>query len=164
MRLKASPNTRDSTSGQFTAKHSQHGTPEYVAWDHMKSRCTNPGHKQYESYGGRGITVCDRWADFAAFYEDMGPRPTELHTLDRRDNDRGYSKENCRWATRTEQNRNHRANRMISYQGKTQCVAAWAQELGVADSVIRVRLARGWDTERILTTRRREYPAQITRP
>jgi len=87
--------------------HGHYGTPEYRAWDAMKQRCTNPKAAGYDGYGGAGITVCDRWFySFENFYADMGDRPTPQHSLDRIDGFRGYSPENCRWATRSEQQKN----------------------------------------------------------
>lgn len=145
-------------SGRFKEKHGDYGSPEYAAWNHMKARCGNPKHRQYADYGGRGIQVIPRWIDYNAFLEDMGRRPSKNHSLDRRDNKLGYFKENCRWATTKEQNRNNRRNRLLTHNGKTQCIVAWAEEIGVAHSVIQCRISRGWTTERALSTRRREYP------
>ena len=81
-------------------------SPEYMAWQHMRGRCMNPKSKDYPYYGGRGITVAARWEKFENFLTDMGRRPTPKHTLDRKNGDLGYSKQNCRWATRQEQARN----------------------------------------------------------
>lgn len=87
-------------------------TSEYLAWCSMRQRCLTKTHKQYPEYGGRGITICQSWLDsFNSFYEDMGPRPSDKHSIDRKDNDSGYSKGNCRWATAQQQNNNRRPHR-----------------------------------------------------
>ena len=89
--------------------HGLSDTPEYRAWRDMLSRCENPNTRYYELYGGRGISVCDRWrGSFEMFYADMGPRPSPRHSIDRIDNDGDYEPGNCRWATWTEQNANKR--------------------------------------------------------
>src|SRR5215211_5137780 len=88
--------------------------PDYDAWKAMRARCLNPRHSRYGDYGGRGITVCDRWADFPTFVADMGPRPAGM-LLDRIDNDGPYSPDNCRWATRAEQQRNRSDNRWLEF-------------------------------------------------
>lgn len=91
--------------------HGNHKAPEYGVWDSMLSRCRRETHKQYHDYGGRGIKVCARWDEFAAFFANMGARPSPTHTLDRIDNTKGYEPGNCRWATRVEQSRNCRKRR-----------------------------------------------------
>lgn len=133
--------------------HGYCGTPEYVTWRSMKQRCGDPSQISYDDYGGRGITVCDRWRDsFEAFLADMGERPSKNHSIDRVDNSKGYSKSNCRWATNKEQGRNTRRNRMLTLNGRTLCVAEWAERLGMSDATILSRLGRGWSVERALTT------------
>jgi len=82
--------------------------PSYTAWSGMWSRCSDPDQPNYKNYGGRGVTICERWKHFKNFAEDMGIRPSKQHSLDRIDNSKGYSIENCRWATRIQQNTNKR--------------------------------------------------------
>ena len=123
----------------------------YTAWRNMHDRCYNPKDVGYSNYGGRGITVCDRWHDFQNFLADMG-EPEPGLSLDRADNSKGYYKDNCRWATKTEQTRNQRSNVLITYQGKTQPRSAWAEEVGIGYSCLRRRLDNGWSVERALTT------------
>lgn len=109
----------------------------------MIQRCHNPSNKAYADYGGRGITVCDRWRNSCqSFLDDMGPRPSAAHSVDRIDNDGNYEPKNCRWATATEQNRNNRGNRNISWGGKTQTVQEWATELGLKYTTLKRRLDR----------------------
>lgn len=96
------------TVGKLKTTHGLSDTTEYFIWQGMWARCTNPNHKSYNNYGGRGITVCERWRLFENFLEDMGLRPGPEYSLDRKENDKGYCKENCRWATGTEQANNRR--------------------------------------------------------
>ncbi|AXO39945.1 AP2 domain [Enterobacter hormaechei] len=98
------------TVSKISRKHGMTGSREYHSWDSMMQRCNNINNKRYEDYGGRGIFVCDRWREFSAFYEDMGPRPKGT-TLDRIDNSSGYCPENCRWSTLSEQQSNQRKRR-----------------------------------------------------
>ncbi len=124
--------------------------PLYKTWNAMIQRCTNLNVSNYKNYGGRGITVCDRWLDVCNFIADMGSKPTRNHSLDRIDNNQGYSPENCKWATETEQTRNRRSNKMLTYKGKTQCLSDFAKEIGVKMSVLSARLKAGWSIERAL--------------
>lgn len=131
--------------------HGLSHTRTYRIWFEMQRRCGDRGHHAYKDYGGRGITVCERWQSFGAFLEDMGEAPKGL-SLDRRDNDRGYSPENCRWATQTVQCRNKRNNRLLTFEGKTQCSKAWAEELKIPRTRIEARIDRlGWSVEDALT-------------
>lgn len=134
-----------------TTIHGKSHTPEYSAWKNMKKRCQDISHKEYDRYGGRGITVCDEWESLEAFLSDVGPRPSPKHSLERIDNCGNYEPSNCRWATAAEQQRNTRRTRLITYRGKTQCIADWSIELGIKRKTIQGRLRRGWTVERALT-------------
>lgn len=134
-------------------------SPEYRVLDAMIQRCHNPKTKYYANYGGRGIKVCDAWrgrGGFAKFYQYVGPKPTPKHTIERIDNDGNYAPGNVRWATRLEQMRNWRRNKMVTLNGRTQHVAAWARELGVNEQVLRYRLKAGWSLEHLCDPPRRK--------
>lgn len=125
---------------------------EYRHWISMKTRCNNVREPRYAEWGGRGIKVCPLWeSDFEAFLRDVGPRPSTEHSLDRIDNSRGYEPGNVRWATRAQQQRNTRRNRLLTFRGKTQPLIAWCEEVGIAEDVLRKRVRMGWPTERALT-------------
>ena len=119
----------------------------YYAWQHMKERCYRRDRQQWKDYGGRGIRVCDEWMEgFEAFCKWALRNGYQSHLfLDRRDNDGNYSPENCRWVTRTVQNRNTRANHFIEYLGKRQTVAEWAEQLGINRWNIHNRIKYGCD-------------------
>jgi hypothetical protein len=120
--------------------------PEYSVWENMKQRCRNRNSPHWHNYGGRGVAVCERWSQsFWNFLTDMGQRPTGLHTLERIDNDGDYEPNNCRWATRKEQQRNRRANHLISYNGRLLCMAELAELFGCEVSALRSRIRRGQD-------------------
>jgi len=115
----------------------------YQVWAGMKQRCNDKNMIQYKDYGGRGIKICKRWQGnngFINFLKDMGLPPTPKHQLDRIDNNRGYNKNNCRWATRKEQSRNRRSNRIICFHGKKQCLSAWAEEYNIKPSTLSARI------------------------
>ena len=125
---------------------------EYRIWVQMRNRCRNPRQTNYADYGGRGIVVSPAWNDFHRFYADMGPRPTPRHEVDRIDNDGPYSPTNCRWATRSEQMRNTRVTRSLTYAGRTASISTWAEEYGINRGTLLQRLLRGWPLGRALTT------------
>lgn len=135
-------------------KNTTHGlacTPEYPIWNDMKRRCYNPKTNNFHNYGGRGITVCDRWLEsFENFYADMGPRPSRRHCIERINNNLGYSPENCKWATYREQARNTRANRLVTLNGETRPMIAWADEAGVCIAAMAGRLDRDWPDRLLL--------------
>lgn len=119
----------------------------YSVWDSMIQRCNNPKATKYNNYGGRGITHDPSWFKFVNFLKDMGERPEGL-TLDRIDNEKGYCKENCRWASYEEQNRNTRTNKFITHNGITKTNQEWANELGFPSSTLYNRVfTRGWSVE-----------------
>lgn len=122
-------------------------TPTYRSWNCMLQRCLNPKNKRWSRYGGRGITVCDRWLVFNNFFDDMGQRPSGM-TLERNDNNGNYEPSNCRWATPKEQQNNTRRNRLITFRGKTLNISQWSTELDLPRSRINTRLERGWPVEK----------------
>lgn len=125
--------------------------PEYYIWKCMRQRCSNPRIHNYHNYGGRGISVCARWSDFAAFFEDMGKRPGPEYSIGRIDNDGNYEPDNCRWETHKQQARNTSTNRFLILNGVSKTVAEWAERLGVRKDFLHCRLTRGWSDERTLT-------------
>jgi hypothetical protein len=132
-------------------------TPEYSAWSNMLQRCYNPKHTGYKYYGAQGVGVCVEWRQsFPAFLKDVGLRPSLRHSLDRYPNNKGnYEPGNVRWATITEQNRNTRSNRLITFQGVTRCVSEWEEVLGFPRHLVRFRLRNGWSVKTALTTPKR---------
>lgn len=127
-------------------------SPEYVSWQHMRSRCEDKSHVHYKNYGGRGIAVCARWAIFENFLADMAERPSPNHSIDRRDCDKGYSPNNCYWATKKEQSRNRRNNHKITFRDETLCLTEWAERTGLKLITLSKRIQAGWTPERALTT------------
>lgn len=118
----------------------------YRVWASMLQRCTNPNARGFYNYGGRGIRVCDRWKKFAAFMSDMGDRPIGT-SLDRVDNDGDYKPSN-----RRQQASNRRDSVYITFRGRTKHIDEWATEYSLTGRLIYIRLRRGWDVERAITT------------
>lgn len=140
--------------GNLKHGHAKTGkeTKTHRTWKAMKRRCININDKKYKDYGGRGITVCERWLKFENFLEDMEECPPGL-SLDRIDNSLGYYKENCRWSTQKEQTRNTRKNVNIIFNGKTQCLSAWAEEYKISPGTLWCRIYKSnWTIERALMT------------
>jgi hypothetical protein len=128
-------------------------SPEYTIWKAIKRRCSSDAPEYYRYYKGKGIAVCKRWANsFAAFYEDMGPKPTPKHTLDRIKGNKGYYKSNCRWATMKEQSRNMSRNRYVKYRGSKRLLIELAEEYGMRSEVVTSRLRIGWSLNEALST------------
>lgn len=140
------------THGHKTRKYAVGGSAEYRAWRAMHQRTGDPNYKGYENYGGRGIAVCESWCDFKNFYADMGDRPSGSHSIERMNNEMGYSPENCKWATRDDQAKNKRNNRILTDGKRTMHLAEWARELGCEPGTIAGRIQRGWSEARAVTT------------
>ena len=129
--------------------HDSSFTREYRSYTALKSRCLNPDNDKYSYYGGRDIKVCRRWKkDFLNFYKDMGDRPRGT-SIDRIDNNKGYSKANCRWTTPKVQARNRRNNKVIEYRKQTYCLAEWAEKLEINYTTLWARIyCYHWDVDR----------------
>ena len=144
---------------EANTKHKGRYSRLYIVWCNMKGRCYNPNDKRYNSYGARGIIVCDEWKnDFNAFQkwaESAGYRPDAKRgecTIDRIDNNKGYCPENCRWVNNQTQANNKSNNIILTYNGKSQTVSQWARELNVDSETLRHRYNCGWNTKRIIET------------
>lgn len=132
---------------------------EYIALASAKTRCNNPNGRKYHRYGGRGITICERWMDsergFENFLRDMGPAPSADHSLDRIDNNGNYDPANCRWATSEEQQSNRENNLRIEHNGETKTMAQWARALGICFGTLHTRIVKlGMSNERALTSQK----------
>jgi len=141
IKLKGNPNK---------IKHGKSGTAIYAVWSSMISRCHNPNHLAFKSYGARGIEVCTEWRKFENFYADMS-EPLKGMTLDRCNNNMGYSKANCRWVTSKAQGNNRRSNIIVTFNGESLNVTQWAEKLNMPRTIIYDRLRAGWSANRTLT-------------
>jgi len=131
--------------------HNMCYTPEYKTWESMKRRCTMPSQDRFKNYGGRGITVCDRWFNsFENFFEDMGIKP-DRYSIERIDNDGNYEPSNCKWIPLNEQQSNTTQNHLLTFQGITKTLSKWAKDVGLKQPTLRRRLKNGWSIERALT-------------
>ena len=143
-------------SERATLRNITHGlsrTSAYESWSNMRNRCTNERNEAWENYGGRGIGICDRWKNsFENFLEDMGQPPNGM-SIDRINNDLGYSPENCRWATRAEQNSNRRNCWQIAFNGETKGFAEWAAHYCIDRKQLYSRvIGCGWSFEKAVST------------
>lgn len=132
--------------------HGQSGSPLHRIWNGMWQRCTNPKRKAYPHYGGRGITVTPEWKSFEKFATDVGERPGPDYQLERRENDKGYTKDNVYWATCKQQARNRRSSRIIEFNREKKTLAEWAEQAGLKPITIHARLKNGWGLAQALTT------------
>lgn len=135
---------RQDRSSELSRRHGMFGTATFNVWKHMVGRCNNPANDAFANYGGRGITVCDAWMTFEGFYSDMGERPDGM-TLDRRDNSRGYSPDNCRWTTRKVQANNTRRNVVVEIQnGQRMTLTEYCESFGLEYHTVKSqRLRKG---------------------
>lgn len=133
--------------------HGRIGTPEYIAWQNMWGRCRNPGHPSYSNYGGRGITVANEWKDFSVFLNHVGMRPSPKHSIDRLNNDKGYSPGNVAWRTPKEQIANRRNTMLLTVDGITKPLSIWCNETGMDYMLVFCRIhKKGWDHKRAIRT------------
>lgn len=150
---------RVETTKRLKTKHGLRQTRFYKIWAGVKKRCENPKYKDYPNYGGRGIRLSIEWLTFENFYNDMfftysehvkkyGEKNT---TIERKNVNGNYDKDNCDWATKLEQARNTRANRLLTFEGETLCVTQWAERFSMTRQKIEKRLKRGWSVEEALT-------------
>lgn len=132
--------------------HGYRHTGLYRVWQSMVGRCKYPKTHGYKNYGGRGITVCNEWLDFATFkYWALSSGYKEGLSIERIDVNGNYTASNCKWITRKEQALNRRANHMLSYKGETHCISEWARRLNIPRHILSGRIRLGWEVERIFT-------------
>lgn len=131
--------------------HGKSASKEFSSWLNMRSRCSNPNHKDYRLYGGRGIAICDRWNDFALFLKDMGPKPSPQHSIDRIDFNGDYEPSNCRWATPAQQCRNRRPVELVRIGEQSKCLTEWCEIYGVNYWTVRGRIKQGATLMQALT-------------
>jgi hypothetical protein len=147
-----------------TLRRSRNNTarrPLYMVWASMKSRCQRKNNLDYHYYGGRGIKVCERWQKYENFAEDMSPRPSPKHTLDRIDNDGNYEPGNCRWATPKEQHRNTRRNIFFVVDGVKTSATELCERHGINQWTLYSRIKRGFPQDKLfLPPRKRTYSTQ----
>jgi hypothetical protein len=134
----------------LSTKHGKCGTGAYKSWSHMKSRCLDKNNTHWGRYGGRGIKVCKDWLVFENFYRDMGDRPEGM-TLDRKNNEKGYFQDNCRWVSRKTQSNNKNGNIFLVLFEIKKTIAQWAEILEIKPHILEWRKKAGWSDEKVLT-------------
>lgn len=153
----------------FNSTHGYSSGPKkakiYDVWRNMKSRCLRKTSTHYADYGGRGITVCDRWLhSFENFLADMGDVPSPGYTIERINNDGHYEPSNCRWVSMKDQSNNRRSSVFIEYIGMRKTIAQWADHVGIPMRTLHSRISRGWDFGLAVTKPLRKWPSQIVQP
>jgi hypothetical protein len=151
-------------SAQRATTHGRSRSQEHITWKAVKQRCYDENARNYKWYGGRGIEVCERWRDsFENFLADMGPKPSNDHSIDRKDSNGDYCPENCRWATLQEQRRNQSNNRLLEIHGIVGSLVEWSEVSGIPAEVIRGRLDRcEWTPYDAVTKPVRRWPSQTS--
>lgn len=139
-------------TGRFDETHKDSRIREYGIWGNMLYRCNTKTSQMYDNYGGRGINVCERWHHYENFISDMGYSPSEIHSLDRIDNNGDYEPKNCKWATKKEQARNRRNSRKITIDGVEMQIDDYCEKYSVSVQAIKTRYVRGWSNDRIINT------------
>lgn len=139
-------------SSEVHFRHGKSRTSIHNIWSSMIARCKYASQQNYKYYGGRGISVCDRWLVFENFLEDMGDRPSSDHSIDRINSDGNYEPTNCRWATRTMQSTNKTNTRMATKDGVTKPCAEWDREYGLYPGTVGRRISFGWSEEKAIVT------------
>lgn len=133
--------------------HGLSRTDEYIVWAGIKARCYDINSGAYYGYGGRGISMSGEWrGSFEIFLNDMGKKPSSMHSIERINNNGMYCKENCRWATKKEQARNRRTSKMIEYNGEIRCLSEWCEIFGITWEAHKIRSNKGWSLEKIFNT------------
>lgn len=144
---------RKEVTSKLNKKHGQAGTRLHHIWIGMKQRCSNPKHKSYADYGGRGIKVCAEWEDFKNFYGwAINNGYQDGLEIDRIDNNEDYRPDNCRWVTRKVNSRNRRSNALFRYKGKTMTMIELAEIAGISKRAMQHRIKRGWSIKRAVET------------
>lgn len=138
---------------RFLPTHGMAKTRLYRCWIDMKQRCEWGKHKEYHRYGGRGISVCNEWKTFESFMVwAMSNGYEDNLTIERIDNNKGYTPENCRWATRHEQSHNTNRNVMLTYNGETKCLSEWSRQIGLSPCTVKERIDRGMSIDEVIET------------
>jgi hypothetical protein len=152
-KVSESPHCSYCKNKKAATRHGYARLAEYGVWIKVVDRCRNPLHPHFHNYGGRGITICDRWLEsFENFYADMGPRNSPRHQIDRIDNDGNYEPKNCRWATRRVNALNRRNTVWVVYNGRNRKLAELAAEAGISERVVYGRVMKGgWSVEEAIT-------------
>lgn len=151
-RISSCPSCGRNRAAKSSIKHGKSNSPEFRIWTDMHTRCYNQNSTGYKNYGGRGISVCAQWHDFSIFFEDMGCRPSKTHSIERLDVNKGYSPENCVWATRQDQARNKRNNIQITISGETKSLPEWCDVYECSKGAAYERYYRGLRGEAVFKT------------